>query len=950
MSRKTRYRLAPINTLIVIVFLCISAFSLYLFWKDLNSTSSRSDKDQIATISFRYKVAQRKYSDRVVWERLQNESPLYPGDTIRTGDLAQATVSFENGAVLSLKENTMLQILVSDEGGIKISVAISDGDLEVDTTSSSDSIAVQTQSGVTLNLDQGSKLVAKSQEDSNDSSFQMVSGSASVNSSDSTMAITAGEAVKIDKGGEVKRASITVTSIPLNHRILNFTDDAVKASLEWQLSGNADGNLIVESSRNKNFDKLDVQKNVSDRNSYNLPLFTGVNYWRIYYENHIEDAVAGKIIVDKVDKVLASVPADASYYTYRADNPRINISWTGNSYANYYRLEIARDSKFENKVFDSQQQNQSLVINSLSEGKYWWRVSPYYSINSIGYGQPTQVRSFTIEQMDSYSAPVLAIPANNSRFIYDGETFDANFGWKSEIKDSKYKVVFAKDQEFKQPVKTIETGDKRLQEKLSVSEFSQGKYYWKVIQTYKDALTSEPDLDRILESSVLSFNVEKYEPEKSRLLYPADGFSVEGQKISSTNFMWKLADEKTLSDKNVKVQFAYDKDFQNLAYESDTASNSIQNVKLKNGGYYWRVLSYRTALDGSEQVESTDARRLQVVPKLAAPRITYPKDRANIILPKGSVFTARWDKVDGADFYKARLINPENKALINEVTINNATSASFDLGKLEKSRGKNYVLEVQSYCNASDFSDLREGYVSSISFDSKLPSPVVLLSPKNKAYINGLDALREETQLSWKSGSDSYSSSQLVLWKLNENGNPKPFRSFANPRNTVKLSRLTEGTYRWTVKASDSDGINLDAEDTYEFTVLPVVPLSSPNLKKPENNFVMGPKFLKNNRSITFTWDKVNGASDYSFVLYQKNKDGTLRKIAGNDKIRGTQFKFTEMSKLDVASFEWQVTAYAHAKDGYEEQKSKTSVGVFKIDLPLPKSIEVIDPGVMYGE
>ena len=100
-KKKTRSKSkikAQIRDIFIALFLLgVCALSLRYFWQDLNHSFTRTDKTAIATISFKYKVAQRKFSDRVVWERLQQNSPLYSEDTIRTSDMASATITFKGG-------------------------------------------------------------------------------------------------------------------------------------------------------------------------------------------------------------------------------------------------------------------------------------------------------------------------------------------------------------------------------------------------------------------------------------------------------------------------------------------------------------------------------------------------------------------------------------------------------------------------------------------------------------------------------------------------------------------------------------------------------------------------------------------------------------------------------------------------------------------------------------
>ena len=80
------------DIVVVALSLLIVFFSSYLFVQSLNRTFSRSDKTPVATVTFKYKAVQRRFLDRAVWDRPQQHSPVYNGDTIRTAPSAEATI------------------------------------------------------------------------------------------------------------------------------------------------------------------------------------------------------------------------------------------------------------------------------------------------------------------------------------------------------------------------------------------------------------------------------------------------------------------------------------------------------------------------------------------------------------------------------------------------------------------------------------------------------------------------------------------------------------------------------------------------------------------------------------------------------------------------------------------------------------------------------------------
>lgn len=67
MKRKAKFKSHLIDFLIVLVCLSVCGVSLYFFTQELNRSTVRTDKEKVATIYFKQKVAQRQFDDSVVW-------------------------------------------------------------------------------------------------------------------------------------------------------------------------------------------------------------------------------------------------------------------------------------------------------------------------------------------------------------------------------------------------------------------------------------------------------------------------------------------------------------------------------------------------------------------------------------------------------------------------------------------------------------------------------------------------------------------------------------------------------------------------------------------------------------------------------------------------------------------------------------------------------------------
>jgi len=106
--KKKNMRLLNKDFFVVCISGAIIAFCAYLLYLDINSHMLRDEKNAIASITFRKRIAQRRYSDNSVWEELSNHSPLFNYDSIRTDDDSSAVVTFKDGGEIDIDANSMI--------------------------------------------------------------------------------------------------------------------------------------------------------------------------------------------------------------------------------------------------------------------------------------------------------------------------------------------------------------------------------------------------------------------------------------------------------------------------------------------------------------------------------------------------------------------------------------------------------------------------------------------------------------------------------------------------------------------------------------------------------------------------------------------------------------------------------------------------------------------------
>jgi hypothetical protein len=234
--------------------------------------------------------------------------------------------------------------------------------------------------------------------------------------------------------------------------------------------------------------------------------------------------------------------------------------------------------------------------------------------------------------------------------------------------------------------------------------------------------------------------------------------------------------------------------------------------------------------------------------------------------------------------------------------------------------------------------------------EPRLPEPVPvnvsLLSPAPGTSLPGLTALRQETVFSWDSDGN-IARSRFILSRNSDPFQGQPAVEIINPDRTVRLNRLEEGLYYWTVEVQSRDGL-ISAAEPRQLRIMPIPLLPAPLNMQPARGFRIGIEELITQTNIIFSWSAVQGANAYIFTLYEETDNGR-RQIIQRPPENRTSWTLENFRALGRGSFVWQVEAVNRNSANLVEQRGIIGEGTFTLDVPAPGAVRIEDPGILYG-
>ncbi|MBM9502625.1 hypothetical protein JWG44_20425 [Leptospira sp. 201903071] len=393
--------------------LLVFFISLFLFWREGAADFGEGRKETVGNITFKYRTAQRKFSDRMIWQDVEQNFPIFNHDSVRTDELSEAVVTLTSGTKFELDPRSMIVINLKEEEEL---LELEEG-----------SVRVQTAKPVTLS---SGKTTLKSQDDSSlfritrsangeENFIESTKGNLKwVGSNQENKILKEGEKAKVANDSFLTiREELELLEPQDNHRIFPETGEA-KISFRWNGNGTMSSGFL-EISLNRNFSPLILKKEIrAETAETNLP--EGIYFWRI------SSSDKKKISATRKFRVLPNPPVTLLFplkNTLLEGSSLQSFRWKPSRLATGYVLEISESPDFKNGLRQLTVFKTSISI-PLSSGKYHWRVKSFS--NLPGTESISETRSFQVEKSQLAQKDPIQIETSSETKIETSQKEESN--------------------------------------------------------------------------------------------------------------------------------------------------------------------------------------------------------------------------------------------------------------------------------------------------------------------------------------------------------------------------------------------------------------------------------------------------------------------------------------------------------------------------------------------
>lgn len=619
---------AKVNTVIALLVILLFMFLLVDIYFDIGRQG-----ETIGKVTQQLNKTNRKYNARNVWNDLTLNSDVYNLDTIRTDDLSKMTIIFNDKTEVQIEENSMVFLDFSKNA---MNINLINGSVHLNNLHSTRTMGeFKINSGESeINLKEGAVKLNKSYDSVLDIDVQ--EGKVEYKKGNTKQDLAKNEELKI-RGEKIKKTQKKFRLLqPTNSKVFPTTQKQQNIYFEWE--GEEPNYFIELYSLSGGIKKIFEQKISGYSFSKDLPY--GKYSWKLYDEKRTDSLTEVFFVTDE-NSVKPLIPQEGANYYYLQYTPKILFSWSRNEFTPVYILEISKSRDFISTEIRFETVNESTVVESLGEGKYYYRILSKSDFKDSNF-KVSRTQSFTIMHQKGPSKPELFSPDNYTQLTKD----KVRFAWKPQEEFSHFRIQISKEKNFSSVYKAMELDTNSV---VWQEPFSEGEYFWKIEGKVKGTQTW-------IDSETRKFSITDKPMTMPTIVLQTPDNHEEIAK-DSVSFSWK-----SNSDKMSTFELTDNPDFANLVKSIPAAKTNLLLSSLKQGQYYWRI---KVPLEG-ENFFYSNVNSFHFL-NLPIPILEEPKPPAEFDVLKTKSASFKWKKMENISSYNVEVWREKEKIITENI-------------------------------------------------------------------------------------------------------------------------------------------------------------------------------------------------------------------------------------------------------------------------------------------
>ncbi len=351
-------KLSRTDIIVLLFSSLIFVASGVLLYLEMMQTYEQGAGRPVGNVSYRNRSVQRRDMGQVVWQRILPGDTVYDGDSIRTGETAEAIIELQEGGKIELDPESLIVLRLRE----KVHLTVVRG--SVIARSDANGMIVE-HNGRQYTVESGPARFFV--DPLNEKNLEIEAGEkASVLSEEGEVLLQADEALSIKDGEERRLQRRIRPTAPEDNARFFFSEDDMDMEFRWQGKA-ATLDLYRGTPAEENRQSFDV----TGQSGLSLRLKAGDYYWRL--RQGLELGPLRRLRLQVKDGPRLLVPGPDAKIRIAKETGYVAFRWEEDDSASSYFIELAKDRGFTDRVAYQSVQRTGLSVE-LPPGRYYWRV------------------------------------------------------------------------------------------------------------------------------------------------------------------------------------------------------------------------------------------------------------------------------------------------------------------------------------------------------------------------------------------------------------------------------------------------------------------------------------------------------------------------------------------------------------------------------------------------